>query len=279
MRRAPRLSLLLLIAIAVGCGPADVHVGGKPRQKYYKAIVSLSPSAMEILSTLNMTGLKRVVGRTAYDNYPKQVESIPVVASVKPDYEKLAEVHPDLIIYDSALYNDADIQKIKQLGADTFPIDADTVDGYVKQVYGLASLVGGETMAADYIDRVNSEEAGAAATKTHPKVAIIMPGQGAESMIDGTDSFQADVVKVAGGTPVGPKGDKFVPVNAEELISENPDWIVQAGNSGSFISDPRFKSLKAIASKQIVAIDPDVLLRRGGRVDTLIRVIHNAISK
>jgi iron complex transport system substrate-binding protein len=268
-----------LIAIAVGCGPADVHVGGKPRQKYYKAIVSLSPSAMEILSTLNMTGLKRVVGRTAYDNYPKQVESIPVVASVKPDYEKLAEVHPDLIIYDSALYNDADIQKIKQLGADTFPIDADTVDGYVKQVYGLASLVGGETMAADYIDRVNSEEAGAAATKTHPKVAIIMPGQGAESMIDGTDSFQADVVKVAGGTPVGPKGDKFVPVNAEELISENPDWIVQAGNSGSFISDPRFKSLKAIASKQIVAIDPDVLLRRGGRVDTLIRVIHNAISK
>ncbi|CAN5469254.1 N/A [soil metagenome] len=275
MRRfAPFLALAVLLA---GCTTTATPVGGQPRPKRITSVVSLSPSTTELVTTINYTGILK--GRTASDNYPKSVETVPVVASVKPDYEQIKTISPGLIVYDASLYNAGDIQKIKELGFDTFAIDANTIDDYTTELYKLGSLLAGETSVSDYIDRVLSSRSSAMgdAPSPKPKVAVILPGSGGEHYIAGTKSFVADVVRASGGEPVGPDADKFVPLSPESIVGQAPDTIVigakadnAAAQVGLILNDARLRSLPAIVNKRIIPIDEDVLARRGSRVDKLI---------
>jgi len=285
MRRA--LSLLLsipLLLLSVGCQPGDGNAPLKVRKVTYRKIVSLSPSTSEIIS--QPFGLT-LTGRSAADNFPENVVGkVPIMGGVKPDYEKLAEAQPDLIVYDGALYNDQDKAKMKALGAAVFIFDAHSVDDFRTQLYDLASLVGQETHAADYLQRIKIEinNAKAKPPTPTPKVAVIMPGTSGSNMIVGTDSFLSDLIRQIGAEPVGPAGPRFVPVNPEALVALNPDKIVVNGtainHSGydAFMKDPRFKTLKAVQNNAVTVIDSDVLLRTGARVDSLVKALYRAVS-
>lgn len=279
MHRAGRLFIVALAICGLGCGEATTVIGGKPRPKFYRAIVSLSPGTTEI--ALQYGTARAVVGRTASDDFPAfQVAKIPIVASVKPDYEKIAEIKPDLILYDSLLYNDQDVAKIKAIGADLFVISANTVDEFITELYKYGSLVAGETNVSTYVDRIlaarSSAQGDAAGTKI--KVAVIMPGQGSEHMIAGTDSFVADLVRAAGAEPVGPKADRFVNLSPEFLVSQNPDIIISSGNGAAILADARLATVTAVKNRRVIAVKPDVLLRRGSRVDKMIDAFHEAFG-
>jgi iron complex transport system substrate-binding protein len=103
-------------------------------------------------------------------------------------------------------------------------------------------------------------------------------------MIAGTGSFVADIVRKVGGEPVGPSGTLFVKANPETLVTLNPDVIIVNGSKGdvagavALSKDPRLQSVKAIKNGRIRAIESDVLLRRGGRVDLLISGIMRALA-
>lgn len=287
MRRPPLLLLFGLLVAAVGCESNAPVVGGKARQTRVTSVVSLSPSTTELIQSLSPTGILK--GRTQADNFPANIPA-PIVASVKPDYEKIKSLSPNLIVYDASLYNDQDVQKLKALGFPLFPIDANNIDGFDDEVLKLAEQIGAETNASDYVDRIVASRSTAQADPINPKpkVAVMLVGQGTEDSIDGTDSFQADVVRAAGGDVVGPKVDHFVPLSPELLVSQNPDAIVigvdktnpdaAAKAVSALLADPRLKSVKAIAGKRILPIDADVLVRRGYRVDKLIDGLHKALA-
>jgi iron complex transport system substrate-binding protein len=287
MRRAlPLLSVLLLLGVLVGCQPQDTRVPLKRRDREFKRVVSLSPGATEILA--GSLGTSNLVGRTESCNYPSYIaDKTPVVASVKPDWEKLRGARPDFIVYDATLYSPQDVAKMKEVGASLFGFTAKTLDEYRTQVFELANYVGGSTRASDYLDKVQLEKSAAQGVAPEPlrKVAVIMPGANGQHMILGTDSFLADVVRASGGEPVGPKADRFVPLTPETLVSLNPDAIVvpakdQSDSSGALAvaRDPRFRSVNAVKERRIGAVLSDVLLRMGGRVDTCIRGISRIIS-
>ncbi len=284
MRRAlPLLFVALFVALS-GC--ADKPIVHERRPRVYHSIISLSPGSTEIMA-LN-ADLASIKGRTAACNWPKNsLNGIPVVAQVKPDYEMIAKIHPDLIVYDKSLYSEQDIAKIKAIGADTFEFKCNTVDDYIKELYLLGSKLASETHFNDVATRVRVELAAADADRlpSKPKVAVIMPGPGGSDYIEGTKSFVADVVKRAGGEPVGPEADKFGPMNAEALVALNPDLIIvnasktDLTNVGLIANDPRLKTITAVKTGKIQPIDGDVLLRRGQRVDQLIKALHSVMAQ
>jgi iron complex transport system substrate-binding protein len=287
MRRLAFFLLPLLIASSYGCKPA--YTGRPPRPKAFTKIVSLSPGTTEIVAG-QTDALGRVVGRTQSDNWPTYaIQNVPVVASVKPDFEAIAAIGPDLVLYDAALYGPADIEKLKTTakGAAIFAITANTIDEFTKQLYEIGSMVGGESRINDYVIKIyGARERGQAdAAKNPAKVAIIMPSSSGPDYIAGTDSFLADAVRAAGGTPVGPKSSIFVPLSPEALSRFNPDAIVVPGTKSNYkgalsvLENPAYKTTKAIKSKQVSVVDQDVLLRRGGRVDVLIDGLNKVISK
>ncbi len=278
--RIVRWLLPLLVALfAVGCGnPNEQIVGGTTNKDPVKSIISLSPSTTEIVSGRITMGPK-VIGVTESCNWPLSLMKVAdppqiVMKGIKPNYEQIVGLRPDLIVYDAALFSEQDIQKINDLKIRTFSMKANTLQDFFVELYKLGTLTGTESFVNDYVVAMKGVmERGKVPIDPKPKVAIIMPGQGSEHYIVGTESFQADMVKACGGEPVGPKGTIFVAANAEELVSMNPDVILSAGVADSLRKDARLQNISAIKNNRVMEFNPDVITRRGGRVDRVMEQI------
>lgn len=272
------LVLAILLAVAFGCGPRERMIGGKVRPKTYKTAVSLSPGCTEILRTKAL--LVNLLGRTASCNYPTVDPNARIVMKgTKPNYEMIAKLKPDIVLYDPDLFSDGDIAKLEELGLETFALGGATVEEFIDRLYRLGSKLGVEQVINDYVEEIRGAMSLAKADPfaKPPKVAVLLPAQGGEHLIAGTRSFQADVVRVAGGEPVGPEAPHFVTVNVESLVTQNPDVIVAAGDAKLLEADPRLAAVSAVKAGRVIRINPDVLLRRGARVQDLIRGVHDAL--
>ena len=206
---------------------------------------------------------------------------------MKPDYELLAKIKPDLVFYDSQLYSQEDLDKVKSTtGAEMFGITADSIDDYLVQLYDIGTLLGCETRVNDYVIKIRGEVQSAEGDvlTPRPKVAVIMPSDGSgDDYVAGTKGFIASAVKAGGGDLVGPDTKIFTPMNAEAVIAANPDVIIVPGTKTdvkaalTVLGNPKYKTLNAVKNQRVRAVDQDVLLRRGGRVDLLVKGIHQAL--
>jgi len=283
-RRLAWLPLVLTLAI---CGCKDEQViGGKAAEKSYLRIASLSPATTEILAL--HSDAQRLVGRTASCNFPPNVGPAPVVTKgVKPDYEALAKIQPDLILLDATLYSDDDIQKLKSTtGADLMVLfsnsegklaETNTIDSFLDWLYRFGATQTDPMRISKYADNIFQarESALAVPLEPKPKVIVLTGGEAGESYhVAGTKSFQADVVRGAGGEPVGPNSSKFEVANLESLVSLDPDVILTSGDPNSVAKDGRLAKTRAVRAGRIARIQPDVLLRSGARVDLLLQTMH-----
>ncbi len=283
--KAMRAALPLLLSFAVvlaGCGPKARQYGGEPRPERPPSVVSLSPSASEIIAS-NMDA-SLLVGRTKADNFPTTVLRVPVVAEVKPDFEKIKGLKPGLVVYDADLFNAADVKRIEDMGIKTFALKARTVDDFETELYELAGILGNETNIADYANRINAERGIAEGDKpsSPKKVAVAMPG----GYVAGTKSFVAEIVKIAGGVPVGPDSEKFELMSPEAMIAAAPQVIVlptsKATGEADFkklVADPRFRTTPAVRNKAIIPLEGDMVLRRGSRVNNFIKDLHHHLMR
>lgn len=287
--------LTIFSVFLAGCAESPQRAGGVPNKTPVTSVVSLSPSTTELVQILNFSGILK--GRTQADDFPPTVANLPVVASVKPDYEKITEIKPNLVLLDASLYNEGDMAKIKELGFETYVVDAKTVKEFETEVYELGAKIAGEMNASEYVDKIRAQTEAAQANMLdpRPKVAVIMPGEGTEHWINGVDSFLSDVIRSAGGEPVGPKADRFVSLSPEFFLTVDPDVIVvpfavvrdkreetQRNAERVFrtvSNDPRLRNLRALKRGAVVPVDQNVLLRRGSRVDRLIEELAVQIRK
>lgn len=275
MRQNPgmRLSRLAALAVALlalaGC-EQKVVVGGKPSPKQINRVASLSPGTTEVISLY--AERVNLVGKTAACNYPTDFPDVPVVADVKPNYEKLAQIKPDLIVFDASLYGEADIAKLEQLGIETWKMDVRTIDGFIDWLQRTGAKMGSEIKFGEYADKIYAAKqlAMGRAQGTKPKVAVLMGDPGTSYMIAGTGAFVADVIRASGGDPIGPDARNFVAVNAESLVTQAPDIIVTNSDPDQMMKDPQLRGTPAVKSGAIAGVSGDVLLRTGQRIDTLI---------
>jgi iron complex transport system substrate-binding protein len=280
MLRAVLLSISISIFM-VGCNPGREVIKFPRRPKMYRSLASLSPGTSEIAGSI-ASNIK-MVGRTAACNYPNYISNgptaVPVVAQVKPDYEKLKAQNPELVIYDADLYGPQDVAQLKALGIDLFEFNADTLEEFYDELLKFGAVTGIEMETSAYVDKIVQEQKSAQtlAPKPTPKIALILPGKGGEHYIAGTKNFHADVVRAAGGEPVGPEQDKYVPIDAETLIKLNPDMIITAGEPDSLVNDPRLKSMSAVAKLKVRGINQDLTTRKGYRVDKELKLMSTAI--
>ncbi|MBL8049439.1 MAG: ABC transporter substrate-binding protein [Chthonomonas sp.] len=260
---------VLAILVMAGCKEESNGYGGRPRPKIYQKVVSLSPSMSELSSKMDL----QLAGRTAACNWPDTLKALPVVCEVKPNYELLASMKPDLVIVDGSLFSDAEISKVKEASkAEVVEMNVHTVKELTDFLDSLAGKVGGELSAHRYIDQIETAvrtaklDAGA-----QPKNAIILMGNGVGNyMIAGRSSFTADLIRSAGANVLGPDDDKFAPANLEQIITWNPDVIFVPGSAAAIMKDPRLASLKAVKNGAVAGANADLLLRAGSRVDGMI---------
>lgn len=295
----------LAAVVLVGCQPTGPVMGGTPGPAHNK-IVSLSPSTTELVARHG--SINNLKGRTSACDFPSFVDRVPVVATTKPDFEKIAEIQPDLVVLDADLYNEQDMARIQQLGAtNVFVFESHTVNGFVEELRQLARYIGGETNMSKYVDQIVAASETARAKNLGGTVKVMaMMGEPGRYLVAGTDSFLADVIRVAGGTPVGPSGKIFAPMGAEAIIGANPDVILVAGGaadegmimhdesetpnftqrdandtrfSEKILRDPQLQSVTAVRRGLVPSVASDVMLRRGSRVQDLIEAVSTVLVR
>lgn len=278
-----------LLLILGGCRETEI-IGGKNSPHAYTRVASMSPATTEIMAT--HSDFNQMVGRTESCNYPPTVGRLPIVTKgVKPDYEMLARVRPNMILMDALLYSDDDIRKVKETTyADVFLLNADkdgkplqsiTIDSFIDWLYRFGATQTDPMRIAKYADSVYQAREVSQATPLNPKpkVAVLMGGTNGESYyIAGTRSFQADAMRAAGGDAVGPDSSKFEVANIEGLIQLNPDAIVTTEDPTAVLKDPRLQGITAVKNGRVAKILADVLLRSGVRVDKLIISVHDYLT-
>lgn len=285
MLRRSSLGLLAGVALALmaGCSSGPV-IGGKPRVPAALKVVSLSPATTELTTKFDL-GMG-VVGKTSACNYPPTMNSTAqiVMSGTTPDYEKIAEIKPDIVIYDKTLFSENEIAKIDQMGFKTMAWDPKSFEEYRTQMFVMASAIGGEMTSSEYIDSIYrgfSQAKGALKDKgvVDPPMMILI-GQPGSYLAPGTKSFWADLATNCGVKMVGPDSAAYAPVNVELIIQSAPQFILTAEGVGAkVLSDPRLQGVPAVKTKQVYDINPDILVRRGVRVDSLIDSFNVAIGK
>jgi len=270
MRSLKWFFALLILLVCSGCKNDVRVIGGHANPHVYRTTVSLSPSTTEIAEmNLHIT----LEGRTASCDFPDDVKRLPVVMTgLKPDYEKIVKLRPDVVLYDPTLFSPTDLAKFKELGIPTIGIGGYSLDEFVKSLYAAAAACAAETQVSEYVDRINKnvDNASGNAPKTAPRTIALMPGTGGEHMILGTDSFLGDIIKKCGGNLIGPKAHGFQPMNAESVLKEDPQVIIVAGDPKAVLDDPRLQNTTAVKKRNIFGLKPNLALREGGQVQLLV---------
>lgn len=270
--------LAAAVLVVAGCQKETQEIGGVPREGGIPSIVSLSPSTSELVGKLSFQSLLK--GRTAEDDFPQSVLNAPIVMKgTTPDYEQIASINPQYIVYDVSLFSADEIQKIEELGAETLPFDATTLEEYMDYCYRLANKMGGETNMSEYLDKVYNaaEAAKGSAPEIRPRTAVLM-GSGGRYMSAGTDSFLASLITLSGGEVIGPSGKIFADMSVESLVAADPHIIISNGSAAEIMKDPRFAGTWAVKNNRVVDIEGDVLLRAGGRVEQLIEGLSTLMT-
>ena len=263
-----------------GCQSSQkVNEGGTPAPQIRK-IISLSPSTTEIAAEEGLTPF--IVGRTASCDFPKEVRSaVVVVENTKPDFEKIAKIKPDIIIYDESLYASSDMEKLKETGAKIITMNPAKIDGITDFMLDLGGYCGVATRASELADNLYGarDRAKGAAPTRRIKVSVLMPGTG-EYLAAGQETFVAEVVRICGGEVVGPTGKLYAPISIESLIQSDPDMIIVAGDGHQVLVDSRLSSIKALKStkKRVYEIQQDYVFRPGPKTVGLFDVISTKIN-
>lgn len=264
--------LVWVALLGVGCGVERYPVGGAFPEKIYTRIVSLSPSTTELLGMLAQE--PNVIGRTAACNAPETIRDVPIVANVRPNIEKIVALQADLVLIDYQVANPQDIARLKEHRIPVRVVTIKTVEDWIREVTELGDLLMSQTMASREVDKVRAETVTAKQDAIVPPPRVVVAMNASQPWVAGTESFQADVVRKAGGVPVGPSSDKFVQVSREQILQYNPDVVFVPDDVEPFFQDPAWRATLAGKKGNIVAIKGDILLRAGARVALLIRTMH-----
>ncbi|MCG8633270.1 MAG: adenosylcobinamide amidohydrolase [Desulfobacterales bacterium] len=220
-------------------------------------VVSIVPSATEILFELGAGNA--VTGLTYHDATLKGAEGKTVVGGFfQPAVEKLKAVKPDLVIL-GRLHKEI-AADLKACGIPVFVYDTINITQAFETILTLGDLFGKREEARKIIARNRDE-----LDLIQRKLAKAVPGEKKRVMrlmgrnnvmTPGRDSFQNELIRLAGGIPpdFGRKGP-VIEVSKEEWLAFNPQAVYGCGGDRNaareLFSRPGWKDVDAVKNRQI----------------------------
>ena len=267
---------LLLLALLLG---ASCNRGGDdqralaPREDKPARIVSLSPSATEIL--YGVGAFDRVVAVSDYCNYPPEVSKLPRVGGwSNPNLEQIASLNPDLVVF-----ADAQAQfvkdKIEALGVRTLAVPSRTLEDALMAIELTGQATGEVEAARTLMERTRATIATVqVATERAPRRRVLcvvdrVPGTLRDIYVAGEGSFIAQLIQVAGGEPVSPPArEGWGKLQKEAVIAFDPDVIIDLmmqKPAGGFSEDTlavwgELPSLRAVRERRVYVVRDESVL-------------------
>ncbi len=248
-------------------------------------IISLAPNITEILFALGLGS--RVVGVTRFCDFP--AEALPkekIGGMVDLNLEKIDALHPDLIVAfrgnPLGLLN-----KLRQLHFPVFVLDlGNSLDGLFQTIDKIGRVTRAEKPAALLVDSLKKRRQAVRLLlrdiSAKPRVFLSVYGQGLWTCGEG--SYLTDLLAQAGGVNIAENiPRRWLQLNREQLIHENPEFIIIMAKDKSsfseagaaFRADTRLKDVRAVRDNSIHWLDENIAGRFGPRlIDALGAVAH-----
>ncbi len=191
-------------------------------------IVTLAPSITEAAFAVGSGS--RVVGVSAWSDYPAQAAGLPVVSSAfAVDLEALARLSPDLVIAWKDSFRAADIARLEALGARVFVVQSRTLAEIPRLLEVTAALSGGDAGPA-----TRAFEAGLSTLRARqagkPRVRVFLEISHRPLMTVAGRHFMNEALEACGAANVfGDLVEVAPQVSWEELFARNPGAILGTG--------------------------------------------------
>jgi cobalamin transport system substrate-binding protein len=252
-------------------------------------IVSLTPAETEILYAIGAGD--RVVGKVQdIADYPPEAKGVPVVSAfgttgLDVDTEKIVGLGTDLVIAGGSGGTPQDaIDKLRSLQVPVLVVYAPDVDTVLKDVEITGSAVGASDQAEALVTRMKAGfESVAKATDGAPKPRVFYE-TGDQPAIYGIadNSVYAQMITLAGGTPITTGSTTNWEMPAEKLIQADPELIILGDSAYGVTPEAVAKragwaAITAVKQKAIKGIDDILVTRPGPRLVDGLLLLTNAI--
>jgi iron complex transport system substrate-binding protein len=242
-------------------------------------IVSLTPATTEILFAIG-AGDRTIAKVEDITPYPPAADSLPVVAKFgSVDVEKIVSLGADLVIAGGNGFNPPDaIAQLRRANIPVLVVYAANVEAVLDDIELVGDAVGEGPAARDLtaslragFDQVAAATQGLEAPRTFYELdatkEIFGPAQ---------DSFVAQMIDLAGGTPITSDDPAVWSIPLEKLVAADPEVIVLAdaayGTTPAIVARrPGWGAMTAVKNGAIRPADDVLISRPGPRlVDGLI---------
>jgi iron complex transport system substrate-binding protein len=250
-------------------------------------IVSTSVSETEILFALGLGD--KVVGVSDYDNYPPEVLEKQKVGGVSaPNVEAVIALTPDLMVTGISI-KDVALEEFRSLGLKLVKTEPKNVEDVLAniQLFGQISdkQAEAEALVAQMREDILKITEAAATIKPEDKKKVYI--EFSPGWTVGKGEFMDELITLAGGINIASDLEGWNAINEEKIIADNPDIIVYPLNitddkSGKKLEDliqgrSGWDKIKAIADKQMVGMDRDILARPGPRITEALKQLSEGI--
>lgn len=214
------LALIGLAALAAGAAP--------------QRIVSTAPSITEMLYAVGLGD--RVVGVTTYCHYPPEARTKPKVGTyTEPNFERIAELRPDLVVIQK---NPVNLEaRLRALRLNVLEVSHDTIEEVYVSMQRIADAGGtGERARALVAGMKRDLEDIRARTAKTPKTKMMFivgraPNRVEDLIAVGRASYLNGIIEAAGGDNIFKDAVAAYPkVGMEDILARNPRVIVDMGD-------------------------------------------------
>jgi iron complex transport system substrate-binding protein len=283
MRRRILSALVILTALCIGLVTTPVHADAPARAQQPKSIVSLSPTATEMLFAIGAG--KQVKAVDDQSDYPEQAPRTDL-SGFNPNVEAIASYRPDLVVTSDNAVEDG----LKQLDIRVLvqPAAQKLSDSY-RQIRALGRATGHKAGANRVIEKMKSN-----IEKLEAEVPDRSEKPTAYYELDDmyfsvtSKTFVGQVLSNAGLANIADKAEGgnsgYPQLSAEYIVSASPDYIFLAdteccGQSAETVAArPGWSEITAVREGHVVPLNDDIASRWGPRVVDLLRTIVRATN-
>ncbi|RMG53288.1 MAG: cobalamin-binding protein [Acidobacteria bacterium] len=235
-------------------------------------LVSLAPSITEMVFALGLG--ERLVGVTTYCDYPPEAQAITKIGdTIHPSLERILAVQPDLVIASRISQLEAFAHRLEQMGVPLYVVDARRLDDIPRSMRRLGEVLGEPERAATVTrameERMREIERRVAG-RSRPRTLLVV--QPEPLMVPGTKTYLADLIRRAGGIPLGPDDPREgVTYSLEAVIAAAPEVIIVPEPGArqhrlEHIEWPGLAETPAARRGAVYVMDADLISRPGPRV-------------
>lgn len=275
-----------LAAVAGGCGESESTAPRAETAERPVRIVSLSPSATEMLFAVGAG--PQVVAVDSESDHPADVPRTDLSA-YEPNVEAIAGYRPDLVVLPADAPRDAiaGLRKLK-LRVIAQPVP-DDLEGAYAQMRDLGAATGHAAEGDELAKRVRAEVEAAIAAAPQGEPLKVFHELDPDLFSASSDTFIGRIYARLGLRNIADRaaeraGAPYPQLSAEGVVSANPDLIVLADSEcceqtpAKVMRRPGWDVVEAVRDGAVVAVDDDVASRWGPRIPEFVERVASAME-